>query len=273
MLHIILVERKGMKTKHLLIAGIVFLFTIVILASSGYAAIDPKSIIALWLMDENKDNIAVDSSTNGNNGELKNGAKWGKGKFDGALELNGLGAYVELGVNNNLKPEQFTLVAWFNTRKVNGYGHIFQSGKDWDNMAGIVFRVHQDGSFQAAMATGPGNTASWCSGPNPAANKWYHAALTFDGTTLLLYMDGEKVANAGGGKIFYDDRTVRIGVHPDDTGSAFDGLIDEIALFNKALIQEDIQGIMNKGLGTIINAKAVFSAGKLATTWSHVRIE
>lgn len=262
-----------MKTKNLLIAGIAFLFTVSVLVSSGYAAIDQKSVIAMWLMNENNDNIAVDSSENGNDEELKNGAKWGEGKFDDALELNGLGAHVEFGVNENLKPEQFTIVAWFNTRKLNGYGHIFQSGKDWDNIAGIVFRVHQDGYFQAAMATGPGNAASWCNGPNLSAKIWYHAALTFDGTTLILYMDGENVANAGGGKILYDDRTVRIGVHPDDTGAAFDGFIDEIALFSKALAQEDIQAIMNKGLEATVGVKAVFSVGKLATTWSSIRIE
>lgn len=261
-----------MKPKHLSIACIVFLFTVGILVSSGYSAIDQETIIALWLMDENEDDIAVDSSENGNNGELKNGAKWGEGKFGDALELNGLGAYVEFGVNENLKPEHFTLVSWFNTRKVNGYGHIFQSGKDWDDIAGIVFRVHQDGYFQAAVATGPGNTAGWCNGPALSTKTWYHAALTSDGTTLLLYMDGEKVANAGSGKPLYDDKTVRIGVHPDDTGAAFDGFIDEIALFSEALSQEDIQAIMNKGLEATAGVNAVFSVGKLATAWGSIRI-
>ncbi|MBM3212465.1 LamG domain-containing protein, partial [Candidatus Poribacteria bacterium] len=198
-----------MKTRNFLAFGLVFAFAFVLFAKPGYSAIDPKSIIGIWLLNENKDNIAIDSSKNGNNGELKNGAKWGNGKFGTALELNGLGAHVEFGVNDNLKPQQFTIVSWFNTRKINGYGHIFQSGKDWSDIAGIVFRVHQDGYFQAAMATAPGNTASWVNGPNLSTKTWYHAALTFDGTTLLLYIDGEKVANAGGGKILYNNRTVR----------------------------------------------------------------
>lgn len=256
--------------RRLSVFGVAILF-LAILALPGYAEIDPETIIGLWLMKQNADNIAKDYSGNGNDGRLMNGATWGAGKFDEALELKGNGGHVEFGVNNNLKPEFFTLMAWFNTRKLNGYGHIFQSGKDWDDIAGIVFRVHQDGTFQAAIATGAGNTASWCNGPALSANTWYHAALTFNGTSAVLYIDGNEVARGGGGEILYDNRTVRMGVHPDDTGSAFDGFIDEFALFSEALIQDDIIAIMNNGLSELVTVEAVSPAMKLATTWGEIR--
>jgi hypothetical protein len=260
-----------MKGRYSLITVMVILITITAWIGHSYADIEPESIIGVWLFNENEDGIAVDSSENGNNGEMKNGATWGEGVFGEALELNGAGAHVEFGVNENLKPEHFTLVAWFNTRKVNGYGHIFQSGKDWTDMAGIVFRVHQDGYFQAAMATGPGDTASWCNGPNLSDETWYHAALTFDGVMLTLYIDGIREASVAAGKIFYDDRPVRIGVHPDDLGAAFDGFIDEVALFSEALPQEDIVDIMNDGLEAALRITAVCPGGKIATTWAKIR--
>jgi len=259
--------------KHLSVVGIATLFALAILVFPVHAEIDPETIIGIWLLDQNDDNLAIDSSGNGNDGQLVNGATWGEGKFDDALELNGAGAHVEFGVNDNLKPEFFTIVAWFNTRKLNGYGHIFQSGKDWDDIAGVVFRVHQDGSFQAAVATGAGNTASWCNGPTLSDDTWYHAALTFDGTSTILYIDGAEVARGGGGEVFYDDRTVRMGVHPDDTGSAFDGLIDEFALFSEALIMDDIVAIMNNGLSELVTPEAVSPATKLATTWGSIRAD
>jgi len=262
-----------MKAKYLLIVGIAILITIGISASPGYAEIEPDMVIGIWLFDSAEDNIAIDSSGNGNDGELKNGAALNEGVFGEALELNGAGAHVEYGVNDNLKPEFLTLVAWFNTRKLNGHSHIFQSGKDWDDIAGVVFRVHQDGFFQAAVATGAGNVASWVNSPALSDETWYHAAITFDGTSFILYMDGAEASRGGGGEILYDDRTVRTGVHPDDTGAAFDGFIDELALFNEALPQEDIAAIMSDGLEVTVDlaGSAVSSAGKLATTWGNIR--
>jgi len=119
-------------------------------------------------------------------------------------------------------------------------------------MAGYVFRVHQDGHAQAALAFAPGNTATWLSGPALEADTWYHMVLTYDGTDAILYLDGENVASgAGQGEIMYDNQPVRIGILSQTIGSAFDGFIDEVALFDVALEAEDIQAIMNNGLARI----------------------
>ena len=106
-----------MKARYLPIVGIAILITIGISASPGYAEIEPDMVIGIWLFDSAEDNIAIDSSGNGNDGELKNGAALNEGLFGEALELNGAGAHVEYGVNENLKPEFLTLVAWFSTKK------------------------------------------------------------------------------------------------------------------------------------------------------------
>jgi hypothetical protein len=50
----------------------------------------------------------------------------------------------------------------------------------------------------------------------------------------------------------YDDQPVRIGTHSHDTGAAFDGFIDEVALFDTALEAEDVVAIMNGGLEGIL---------------------
>jgi len=125
-------------------------------------------------------------------------------------------------------------------------------------MAGYVFRVHQDGTAQSGLAFGPGNTTTFVTGPALEADTWYHMALTFDGTTATLYLDGVNVASgAGQGEIMYDNQPVRIGVLSNDTGSPFDGFIDEVALFDVALEAEDIEVIMNEGLSEIVSGPPV----------------
>ena len=55
--------------------------------------------------------------------------------------------------------------------------------------------------------------------------------------------------------------------------NSFPGLIDELAIFNKALEREDIKAIMELGLEeTVVNdLRAVNSADKLALTWGELK--
>ena len=222
----------------------------------GYAKIDTDTIVGIWLFDEGRGDVAKDSSVNGNDGTL-NGPQWtNESKFGSALEFNGTDSYIEFASGESMKTQHLTFMAWFNTRKLDGYGHIFQTGNDWDDMAGYVFRVHQDGTAQAALAFAPGNTATWLTGPALEADTWYHMVLTYDGTTAILYLNGENVASGNGqGQIMYDNQPVRIGVLSQTIGSAFDGYIDDVALFSEALGVEDIIAIMNNGLARVVGAQ------------------
>ena len=59
-------------------------------AGVSSAELDPKTVVGMWLFDEGKGDTAVDSSENGNDGELVNGPKWVKdGQFGSALEFDG----------------------------------------------------------------------------------------------------------------------------------------------------------------------------------------
>ncbi|HUU17598.1 MAG TPA: LamG domain-containing protein [Sedimentisphaerales bacterium] len=244
----------------LTIICISFIIVSLIFAGQSYADVDPETIVGIWLFDEGGGDVAIDSSGNGNDGTL-NGPEWtNESKFGGALEFNGSSSYIEFATGESMKIPHFTFMAWFNTRKLDGYGHIFQTGNDWDDMAGCVFRVHQEGYAQSALAFGPGNTATWLNGPALEADTWYHMVLTYDGTTATLYLDGVNVASGDGqGEIMYDDQPVRIGVLSNTIGSAFDGFIDEVALFDVALEAEDVEAIMNNGLAGVLGDQPLAS--------------
>ena len=53
------------------------------------ALIDENSIAGIWLLDDGTGKVAVDSSENGNDGELIGDPKWVAGKFGKALEFDG----------------------------------------------------------------------------------------------------------------------------------------------------------------------------------------
>ena len=66
-----------------------------------------------------------------------------------------------------------------------------------------------------------------------------------------------------------DPSRMRIG--RSDEGHQCEGLLDEVALFNVPLSQEDIKTIMEKGLESATGSLAVDPESKLATTWGKLK--
>jgi hypothetical protein len=76
-------------------------------------------------------------------------------------------------------------------------------------------------------------------------NTWTHLAGTYDGTTLRLYVNGVQVSSrAQTGAIAVSTNPLQIG---GDTfyGQYFQGQIDEIRVYNRALSAAQIQSDMN----------------------------
>ena len=49
------------------------------------------------------------------------------------------------------------------------------------------------------------------------------------------------------------------------------GVIDEVAVFNVALTEDDINDIMSNGLAEALGIAAVSPTGKLTTTWGSIK--
>ena len=82
--------------------------------------------------------------------------------------------------------------------------------------------------------------AFWCndafqaSGPAAVLNDWNHVMLTYDGaTTVRFYMNGQFVGQSAVAAAATADGPVRIGC-TDDPGRCFNGVIDEVRVFNIA---------------------------------------
>ena len=58
---------------------------------------------------------------------------------------------------------------------------------------------------------------------------------------------------------------------PSGAPEYFNGLIDDIGIFNVALTEDDVRNIMKNGIGKAIGIAAVSPSAKLATTWSNIK--
>jgi hypothetical protein len=74
------------------------------------------------------------------------------------------------------------------------------------------------------------------------ANTWYHMALTYDGTLFHIYVNGQLTATqAYDAFIPNQDGAVNLGWRSDNGWNAFDGTLDDVAFYNKALTLEQVQ--------------------------------
>ena len=146
----------------------------------------------------------------------------------------------------------------------------------------LVDDTHNEFNFryknlqEAQFYFGTGAAAVIC-GWNPSQDlpldTWTHiAGVRKSETYLKLYFDGieKRTANITTDAIS-TDANVTIGRQSNANGFFFNGIIDEVAIFNVALEEEDIQTLMNNGLEESINPNAVNFSGKLVSTWAALR--
>ena len=95
-------------------------------------------------------------------------------------------------------------------------------------------------------------TEQWTQAPaSLPVNSWSHLALTYNGTTARLYVDGAQVSQAAisGGPIQASTGALRIGGNAP-WGEYFHGLIDEVRVYRKVLTAAEITADMAKPVVT-----------------------
>ena len=270
------------KSIRLIVAGVLVLFLSSILAASGYAKIDPNSVVGLWLLDENidsEDNIVTDSSENGHHGTIKGNPAWDEGKFGDALVFHGGTDVVDCGNDESLNLGAFTVAFWAKFPSTQDWNHMVSKGDhvtagnpgsvNWGVMmrsgeARFLFEIFED--------------TEWTGISSPAVDldEWQHLVATYNGDKMEFFLNGVSLGSQTGVKVKLDSsRSFLIGARSSAAAPAsyFNGSIDEVALFNEVLALEDIQDIMNNGLVDALNLTPVLPAGKCAATWAKIKIQ
>ena len=250
-----------------------FMAVFLLIALPSLAEIDPESITGMWLFDEGKGGTATDSSENGNDGEI-HGAKWVDGKFGKALEFDGASNWVEVPHSNTVGFKagvSFTITCYFKGTRVAGalVGKNYEDTSQvvpwyllWngggDNKVTLYLRDGASTSFRANGTTEIGD------------DKWHFVVgrADADAGKASIWIDGKMEAEADfNTKDGYGtgDGVFHVGRHYD---RYTEGIIDEVALFNVALEEEDIKFLMENGLET---AAAVEPVNKLTTTWGRIK--
>ena len=231
--------------------------------SYSQAEIDPDRIVGIWLLDEGKGDVAEDASENGREGTITNG-KWENGKFDGALEIK-KGGTVRIPLGKGVIIDKVTFILWLQFTDIGGQQNYFSI---WD----------QSNNRYVPYKEGPNVLRSWTnswnvtSGVTVKAGTWYHVANVYDGDTCRIYVNGEEKVSQKVPKFELQDQDQTAWLATDKgTGFLSAVIMDEVGLFNDALTEDEVQGIMNDGID--FTAFAVEPSDKLSVLWGKLKAQ
>jgi tetratricopeptide (TPR) repeat protein len=205
-------------------------------------------LVGWWKLDETKGREVGDSSGNNHSGSIVGNPQWrpSGGKIGGALELDGDGDYVNLGKSPDFDlAEQITIAVWI---KVNRFDKEWQAVIAKGDSAWRMQRVEQTNSLEFACSGLQVPGSAWGSiygKTNVNDGQWHQATGVYDGKKLSLYIDGKlDVSVNAPGKINFNDYPVYIGENAEQTGRFWNGLIDDVRIYNYALGEGEIKSIL-----------------------------
>jgi hypothetical protein len=200
-------------------------------------------LVGYWKLDEGAGTTVADSSGAGHHGFFAEGTPaWVEGKFGKALKFNGSNKveipdhpdfHLENAISMALwiKPEadvQPEYAKLFMKQRSDGYPYNIQYAGNGTNIRTTVYTSGQ-------MDT---------SGTPNFAGQWGHLCMTYDGSAVILYKDGEEGARiAATGKIQQNDLSLSIGGRLESTQN-FIGIIDDVRLYSHALTKQEILQVM-----------------------------
>ncbi|MHC4499232.1 MAG: LamG-like jellyroll fold domain-containing protein, partial [Planctomycetota bacterium] len=206
------------------------------------------AIISHWGLDEGSGSTAFDL-VGGNHGTLVNSPVWTTGQVGGALEFDGVDDYVDMGSPASLvMTDALTLSAW-----------VYPKGPSNASM-GII--ANKEGEYE--IARNNNGTVSFAidnsypdwywqnTGYTLLQDTWTHIVLTYSNeeSQIRLFANGSEVFSMPGSGPITDN-------HPDTDSfrianreignTPFNGSIDDVRIYNRALSAEDVQQLYLEG--------------------------
>ncbi|ETW99469.1 MAG: hypothetical protein ETSY2_40785 [Candidatus Entotheonella gemina] len=201
----------------------------------------PSGMVSWWSGDSTTEDIH-----DGNDGTLQNGGTFATGFVDDAFDFDGIDDFVQVPDATNLDlTHALTIDAWINTNNNSAEQMIVSKTIFEGDANDINYYFEIFGNRLTFAVTGnafkQGNTSL-------SSNTWYHVAVTYDGAQVRFYLNGA----LDGSRALTDVPVgnvadLTIGRHGPTGIHHFNGLIDEVELFDRALSGAEIEAIYNAG--------------------------
>src|SRR6188508_1273606 len=156
-------------------------------------------------------------------------------------------SYLDVNSTSTAQLSKFSVAAWFKTSTdYNSNAFIVNKAGASDNMNYGIWMTNAE-KVGAGFETSSGNAIFATSPLSYSDGKWHYAVVTFDGTTVTLYLDGLPVGTriASGMPDSGGEEPMRMGANSDALSNFFVGNVDEIRVWNAALTAQQVADAYN----------------------------
>lgn len=246
--------------------------SILICAAAAQVQDLEAELVGYWTFDEADTNGDTVKNFVGDNHGTINGAKKAEGVIGEALTFDGATNFVKMERPVPM-PESLTIMAWAeaDSWSPGGRRNVIDS-----ITGGMWYRLGfqpSGGNFEFVCDTGDVvGGREQTTADLSALEGWHHLAgvRNFDDKVLIFYVDGVETVKLN----FQFEQPIIpealvVGAGHRGTIEFWEGRIDEVAIFNIPLTQDDIKNFMNNGLAAL----SVSQSGKLASTWGDIKAQ
>lgn len=229
-------------------------FLLMMLATRILSGVASSELVAHWPLDtDTNDQIGAHHGTPSG---VIFGASGAAAHTGTAAEFDG-SATITVPHHPDLNPASFTLSMWVNADNTSGFASAVTSR---DDISGGVsthgYIVYNDSGGNWNFWTGDGNPGwNTVNGGSVEVGSWTHLAITYSDSTKTkkIYVNGELANSTTGDPIYSPNGPQTENLHIGSGGDAgtefhFDGLIDDIALWDEELSESAIEDVMNNGV-------------------------
>jgi hypothetical protein len=191
-----------------------------------------ESLVLYYSFDESEK--VIDLSGNGNHGRI-HGAKYTQER-GGAMKFDGQDDYISV---EDIELKEYSFSTWVKTSKSNVVSsrYIFVSD-DWVHRHAL--QGNSGHSLSIVADSSEINEYEWPF----AANTWTHLVLTHLKGTFKLYKNGKSI-KTGKMESYPVTDTLYLGGKEKDSKRSWLGMIDEVAVFDRALTEDEVKILYN----------------------------
>jgi hypothetical protein len=229
---------------------IIFIFSLFTFVPSSFAAdTNPGTPTLYWTFSSLAD-VTKEGASNTNCTLNGNATYTADGKFGGGLLLDGSGDFVSCGLstltNLPIGNSNYTISVWVKSAVLNTGGYIGWGEYGSGNRVN-AFRTNNDGIQNYWW----GNDLIHSSPALNLLNQWHHAVVNYNGTNRTIYFDGALLKTDTPGTPNSTASNFAIGRTAPMYSEFFNGTLDDLSIWNRALTLDEISYLYNSGIPTI----------------------